>query len=65
MNIFMENDKVISLTNLFQHLLTAEIYLNEKLNLYFTYPNQCKEQTNSNLFPIASSRIWWFSLSEK
>ena len=33
--IFMENDKIISLTNLFQHLLSAEIYLNEKLNLYY------------------------------
>ena len=33
----MENDKIISLTNLFQHLLSAEIFLNEKLNLFFTY----------------------------
>ena len=33
----MVNDKIISLTNLFQHLLSAEIYLNEKLNIYFTY----------------------------
>ena len=33
----MENDIVISLTNLFQYLLSAEIYLNEKINLYFTY----------------------------
>ena len=33
----MENDKIISLANLFQHLLSAEIYLNEELNLYFTY----------------------------
>ena len=32
----MENDKIISLSNLFQHLLSAEIFLNEKLNLYFT-----------------------------
>ena len=31
--IFMENDK-ISLKNLLQHLLPAEI-LNEKLNLYY------------------------------
>ena len=30
----MENEKIISLTNLFQHLLSAGIYLNEKLNLY-------------------------------
>ena len=30
----MKNEKIISLTNLFQHLLSAEIYLNEKLNLY-------------------------------
>ena len=35
--IFTENDKIISHTNLFQHLLSVEIYLNEKLNLYFTY----------------------------
>ena len=33
----MENDKIVSLINLFQHLLSAEIYLTEKLNLYFTY----------------------------
>ena len=33
--IFMENDKTISLTKLFQQLLSAEIYLNEKLNLYY------------------------------
>ena len=33
----MENDKIVSLVNLFQHLLYAEIYLIEKLNLYFTY----------------------------
>ena len=30
--IFMENDKIISLRNLFQ--LSTEFYLNEKLNLY-------------------------------
>ena len=35
--IFMENDKIVSVTDLFQHLLSAEIYLNEKLNLHFTY----------------------------
>ena len=33
--IFMENDKTISLTNLFQHLIPTEIYLNEKLTLYY------------------------------
>ena len=33
----MENDKIVPLTNPFQHSLPAEIYLNEKLNLYFTY----------------------------
>ena len=33
----MENDKILSLTNLFQHLLSVEICLNEKLNLYFRY----------------------------
>ena len=31
--IFMENDRIISLTNLFQHLLSVQIYLIEKLNL--------------------------------
>ena len=31
----MKTDKIISLTNLFQHLLSAEIYLNEKLILYY------------------------------
>ena len=31
----MENDKIISIINLFQHLLSVEIYLNKKLN--FTY----------------------------
>ena len=40
----MENDKIISLTNLFQHLFSAEIYLNEKLNFSEKFPNQCKEQ---------------------
>ena len=50
----MENDKIVPLTNLFQHSLPAEIYLNEKLNLYFSLfsekcPNQCKEQTNSKV----------------
>ena len=29
----MENDRIISLTNLFQHLLSVQIYLIEKLNL--------------------------------
>ena len=33
----MENGKIISLANLFQHLLSAEIYLNEKLKLYLIY----------------------------
>ena len=33
--IFMENNKTISLANLFQHLLFAELYLNEKFNLYY------------------------------
>ena len=46
----MENDKIISLKNLFQHLLSAEIYLSEK------FPNQWKEQTNSkvpsNILPL-------------
>ena len=65
----------LSLINLFQHLLSAEIYLNEKLNLYWNicekFPNQCKEQTNSNvssnifLLCKASSWIWWLSLYEK
>ena len=31
----MKNGKIISLTNLFQHLLSVEIHLNEKLK--FTY----------------------------
>ena len=31
--IFLENDRIISLTNLFQHLLSVQIYLIEKLNL--------------------------------
>ena len=33
----MENDEIILLTNVFQHLLSAEIYLDEKLNLHFQY----------------------------
>ena len=33
----MENDKIISLKSLFQHLLSAGTYLNEKLSLYFIY----------------------------
>ena len=34
----MDNDKFnLLLTNLFQHLLSEENYLNEKLNLYFMH----------------------------
>ena len=40
--ISMENDKIIPLTNLLQHLLSAEIL--SKLKLEFI--NQCKEQNN-------------------
>ena len=31
----MENDKIITLTNLFQHLLSAKFCLDEKLNFYY------------------------------
>ena len=50
----MENGKIISLSNLFQHLLSAEIFLNEKLNLYFIYlvrKFQIMQGTNSKVPP--------------
>ena len=31
----MENDKIISLTNLFHIYTSAEFYINEKLNLHY------------------------------
>ena len=41
----MENDKIIPLTNLFQHLLSVEMYLNEKFYIFNEkFSNQCKEQ---------------------
>ena len=33
--IFIENNKIIWSTNLFQHLLFQKVHLNEKLNLYY------------------------------
>ena len=42
--IFMENDKIISLTNLCQYLLSAEILSGWKIE---KFSNECKEQTNS------------------
>ena len=50
----MENGKIISLSNLFQHLLSAEIFLNKKLNLYFIYlvrKFQIMQGTNSKVPP--------------
>ena len=35
--IFMENDKIISLTNLFQHLLSAEILSQLKIEFILPY----------------------------
>ena len=35
--IFMENDKIISLTNLFQHLLSAEILSEWKIEFILPY----------------------------
>ena len=35
--IFMENDKIILLTNLFQHLLSAEILYESKIEFILPY----------------------------
>ena len=60
--IFMENDKIIPPTNLFQHLLSAEILSEGQIEfILYTifsekFPNQCKEQSNSkvpsNILPL-------------
>ena len=49
-SIFMGNDKIISLTNLFQHLLSPEKLPKWKIKFIFyifseKFSNQCKEQT--------------------
>ena len=64
--IFMENDKIISLTNLFQH--SAEILSEwKKDQICITifsekFHNQCKEQFNnkvpSNIFPLYKALSW-------
>ena len=56
----MENDKIVSLTYLFQNLLSAEILSERKIEFILPYlqnfPNQCKEQTDnkvpSNILPL-------------
>ena len=50
-HIFMENDKIISLLNLFQHLLSAEILSKWKIEFIYRekFPNQCKEQISSKV----------------
>ena len=71
----MENDKIISLTNLFKHLLSAEIIW-MKNRIYITilnekFQNQYKEQTKnkvpSNILSLykASSWTWQLSLRKK
>ena len=56
--IFMENDKIISLPNLFQHLLSAEILSKWKIEFIYRekFPNQCKERISSkvpsNILPL-------------
>ena len=50
----MENDKINSLKNLFQYLLSAEILSEWKIEFtlpHFSkrFPNQCKVQTNSKV----------------
>ena len=53
--IFMERDKIISFTNLVQHLLFAEILSELKIEFICItifsekFPNQCKEQTNNKV----------------
>ena len=46
--IFMENDNIISLTNLFEYFLSAEILSHLKIEFILPYLmiNQCKEQTS-------------------
>ena len=57
-HIFMENDKIISLLNLFQHLLSAEILSKWKIEFIYRekFPNQCKERISSkvpsNILPL-------------
>ena len=57
----MENDKIISLKNLLQHLCICRIHMNEKIEFIFIifskkFPNRCKEQTKNKVpsqsFPI-------------
>ena len=63
----MKNDKIIVLTNLFQHLLSAEILSECKIEFILPYlkekfPHQCKEQTNSkvssNILPLYKASSW-------
>ena len=70
--IFMENDKTISLTNLFQHLLSAQnfIWIKNWINITIfseKFLNQCKEQANekvvSNMLPLYKISSWIWQLS--
>ena len=62
--IFMENDKITSLPNLFQHLLSAEILSKWKIEFIYreNFPNQCKEQISSkvptNILPWEKVSSW-------
>ena len=41
---------IILLTDLFKHLLSSKVYLNEKITIFNEkFPNQFKELTNSNV----------------
>ena len=46
--LFIKNDKIISLTNLFQHLLSVEILSERIIEFIFSgkFSNPCKEQPN-------------------
>ena len=74
--IFMENDKIISPTDLFQHLPAAEILSEWKIEfilatIFSKFQNYCKEQTNNkvssniSLLYKTSSWIWQFSVCKK
>ena len=63
--IFMEDDKIISMKNLLQHLLSAEILSEYKNWIYITifsekFSNQCKKQTNSKVYSniLPSYKAW-------
>ena len=74
--LFVENDKIISLTNLFQHLVSAEILSEWKIEFILPYLvrnfqisawNKLTAKCLLNILPLykALSWIWQLSLCKK